>query len=153
MPGGCAAMSKSLGKVAQLARLEERHAAESARSQRGALGDAQGRLEQLQTFRQEYEQRLAALAGDGMDARLLSDYRSFLLRLNEAIGLQSQQVQQRRDQLSARQSELREKSARRESVDTVLERHRLLQARGDGRREQRLQDEASSRRHEDDPGA
>ena len=57
-------MSESLGKVAQLARLEEQHAAKSARSQRGALGDAQARLEQLQTFRREYEGRLAGLAGD-----------------------------------------------------------------------------------------
>ena len=143
-------MSESLGKVAQLARLEEQHAAESARSQRGALGDAQARLEQLQTFRREYEGRLAGLAGDGIDARQLRDYRAFLLRLNEAISQQSQQVAHQRDRLSERQNVLQEKSARRESVDTLRERHRLAEARGAGRQEQRLQDEASIRQHRGD---
>jgi len=140
-------MSDSLSKVAQLARRDEQRAAESARSQRGALGDAQARLEQLQTFRREYEGRLSRLVGDGMDARQLRDYRAFLLRLNEAISQQSRQVTQQRDQLSARQNVLQEKSARRESVDTLQKRHRRAEERGAGRREQRLQDEASIRQY------
>lgn len=146
-------MSERLGKVAQLARRDEQRAAESARSQRDALGDAQAKLEQLQTFRREYEGRLSHLVGDGMDARQLRDYRAFLLRLNEAISQQSRQVTQQRDQLSARQNVLQEKSARRESVDTLQERHRRSEARDAGRREQRLQDEASIRQHPGDSTA
>lgn len=140
-------MKASLGKVAELARLEEQHAAESARSQRGAVGSAQAQLEQLERFKQDYEQRLAAMGGAGMDPRLLSDYRSFLLRLNEAIGLQSQQVAQQREQLGERQSALRQKSVRRESVDTLIARHRAVEEQDAQRREQRLQDEGSSQRH------
>jgi flagellar FliJ protein len=143
---------EGLDAVAQLARLREQQAAEATTTQRTVLASEEGRLYQLQSFREEYEARLTSQAGEGIDARTLRDYRNFLLKLNEAIALQVQRVAEQNKTLGERRQELRRQSGRRESVDGLIERQRDEQRRDADRREQRIQDEASTQRHQSGEG-
>ncbi len=136
-----------LDKVALLARSRETAAATALQRQQQELQSSNSRLEQLQTFKSEYEARLHAMSSSGMDARQLADYRRFLAGLNDAIRLQGDEV----DRSQARVDESRETfidtSLRRGNVDELIGRSRVAQALDDARREQRLADDDSLSRH------
>ncbi len=136
-----------LDKVALLARSRETAAASALQRQQQELQSSNSRLEQLQTFKNEYEARLHAMSSSGMDARQLADYRRFLAGLNDAIRLQGDEV----DRSQARVDESREtfvdRSLRRGNVDELIGRSRVAQALDDARREQRLADDDSLSRH------
>ncbi len=136
-----------LDKVALLARSRETAAASALQRQQQELQSSNSRLEQLQTFKSEYEARLQAMSSSGMDARQLADYRRFLAGLNDAIRLQGDEV----DRSQARVDESREafvdRSLRRGNVDELIGRSRVAQALDDARREQRLADDDSLSRH------
>ncbi len=55
--------------------------------------DAQSRLDQLCSFRDEYRNRLASALAQGLSADRLRDYQAFLLKLERAIDTQTAEVQ------------------------------------------------------------
>jgi flagellar FliJ protein len=139
-----------LDKVALLARSQENRAAVSLQKSQQSLEQSTARLSQLEQFRQEYEQRLEAMAREGIDARQLADYRRFLRNLNEAINLQGKEITQSEENLQTSREEYRDRSLRRGSVDELISRGRAALILEEGRREQRLSDESSLQRHEPD---
>ena len=136
-----------LGKVAFAAQTEENRAAAAHRNDQRALDRSEQRLNQLQAFRLEYEQRLERMTSEGIDARQLADYRRFLSNLNAAIERQGQEVQRGQSAVDDSREALLQRAMRRDSLDQLLERARVTQHRENERREQKLIDETSLQRH------
>ena len=137
-----------LDKVALLARNDESRAAGAFAQQRQVLEQSTARRAQLTNFKSEYEQRLQALARDGMDARRLADYRLFLGRLDEALATLETEIGRQRQSLDASRDALAEHSIKRSSVDELISRGRATLAYEERRAEQRQSDENSLRRFE-----
>ena len=139
-----------LDKVALLARSRESEAASGLHRSQQAFNQSSAKLSQLEQFKHEYEQRLAALASEGMDARQLADYRRFLGKLSSAISQQDQEVSRSGSELASSRDTLVDRSVKRSSVDELINRGRAELALRDSKREQRAADESSLRRHTQD---
>lgn len=139
-----------LDKVALVARSRESSAANALQRQQQELQTSSSRLEQLQTFKNEYEARLQAMSSSGMDARQLADYRRFLAGLNDAIRVQGDEVDRGQERVDASRETFIDRSLHRGNVDELIGRSRVAQALDDARREQRLADDDSLTRHRDD---
>jgi flagellar FliJ protein len=87
------------------------------------------------------------MAGAGMDARQLADYRRFLASLNDAIARQGDEVARSESGVTESRDALQERSLRRDTVDQLVERTRAALLKADERREQRLSDESSLQQH------
>mgnify|MGYP003109664296 FL=1 len=135
-----------LDKVALLARSRENEAANALQRDKQALVDSNQRLEQLKGFKEEYELRLQTLAGSGIDARRLADYRRFLAGLNDAINVQDQEVGRGQERVQTSQEEFVDKSLRRGNVDELIGRSRAARAVEEARREQKAVDEGIAAR-------
>jgi len=136
-----------LDKVALLARSKESAAASALHREQQNLQTSNSRLEQLETFKSEYETRLAAISEAGMDARQLADYRRFLSGLNDAIKMQSVEVDRGQQRVDASREEYVDRSLRRGNVDELIGRSRAALAVDEARKEQRLADESSMVRY------
>ena len=139
---------KQLDKVALVARAEQNRAAQKHQRGQEQLSASQQRLGQLEQFRAEYESRLESLAGSGIDARQLADYRRFLASLNDAISRQGEEVSRSESTLRDSRDELQERSRRRDSVDQLVERTRAALLKEGERREQRRNDDSSLEQHQ-----
>lgn len=137
----------ALDKVAVLARSNENRAAGDLQQQRQVVAESSSRLAQLETFKQEYEERLDALSRQGMDARQLAGYRQFLANLNEAIGMQTQQLSRGEEALESCRETFVGHNQRRSSVEELVSRGRAELMRAEARQEQRQSDESSLGRH------
>lgn len=135
-----------LDKVALVARTEESRAAGTLQRSQQAHDQSAAKLSQLEQFKQEYEQRLQAMASTGMDARQLVDYRRFLHNLNDAINLQDQEINRTEVELESSREALVDRSLRRSSVDELITRGRLNLLREGDKSEQKQSDEASLQR-------
>lgn len=140
-----------LDKVALLARSQESKAASSLQRSQQVLDASSARLAQLETFRKEYEERLAQMSESGIDARQLADYRRFLANLNDAIRRQGDEVSRGEGEVRASRDFFVDRSLRRSSVDELISRGRAHEAREDDRREQRRTDESTMARYRLDP--
>lgn len=136
-----------LDKVALLARSRETAAATDLHRRQRDLHSSSARLEQLLSFKSEYEERLGALARSGIDARQLAGYRRFLGSLNDAIRAQGEDVDRSRDRVDASRDAYVDRSLRRGSVDELISRGRAALAAADARREQRASDESALARY------
>jgi flagellar FliJ protein len=139
-----------LDKVAMLARSQESRAAGALQKNQQSLEVSNARLSQLEQFKREYEQRLDAMAREGIDARRLADYRRFLLSLNDAINTQGREITRGEQAVQSSRDEFRDRSLRRGSVDELISRGRATLVLEESRREQRLSDEGSLQRHDAD---
>ena len=100
----------------------------------------------MKGFKEEYELRLQTLAGSGIDARRLADYRRFLAGLNDAINVQDQEVGRGQERVQTSQEEFVDKSLRRGNVDELIGRSRAARAVEEARREQKAVDEGIAAR-------
>ena len=132
-----------LDKVALLARSKESAAATALHREQQSLQSSNDRLQQLESFKSEYETRLNAISKSGMDARQLADYRRFLAGINDAIQLQGQEVARGEERVQAGRDAFVDKSLRRGNVDELIGRSRAALAVDEARKEQRLTDESS----------
>jgi flagellar FliJ protein len=130
-----------LDKVALLARSKETAAASALHRQQAQLQSSSHRLEQLESFKAEYELKLESLARTGMDARQLVAYRRFLAGLNDAIRLQGEEVDRSQERVEASRETFVDHSLRRGNVDELIGRSRAARAAEEARREQRATDE------------
>lgn len=139
---------EKLGKVAMVARKDETRAAGTLHQHQRMLRESTARLEQVRSFKAEYGQRLDALAGNGIDARRLADYRRFLGKLNEALQMLETQINSNERDVKTSRDAFVDRSARRGSVDELISRGRAALAEEERRAEQRQSDEISLQRHQ-----
>jgi len=120
-----------------------------------ALGDARSRvavqvekLQQLVSYRGEYETMVTQEGGQGISASRLQGYHQFLNRLTAAITQQEEQVELARQQEQTAQARWFEQRGAVKSMDTLIERNVTQERRDDDKREQKALDEqAQQLRH------
>lgn len=118
--------------------------ARQARAEK-ALAAAQAQQAQLHDYRTEYENRWGAQFRKGVTMTLMQCYQDFVARLHGAVDLQGQQVQRLTHEFERMRNETLAAELRVASVKKLIERRETTMARQAERRDQKSQDEMSSR--------
>jgi len=108
---------------------------------------AKSRLQLLEQYREEYNQRFREASQGGLSPQAWRNYQEFLARIDEAIQQQTQVVYGAERHTAAGQEQWREQNKRLKAIDTLSQRHRSAQALAEGRQEQKHLDELTSRRY------
>jgi flagellar protein FliJ len=108
------------------------------------VSDLERKLQQLQTYRDEYTKN-SAQSGSAMDAVKLQNYRSFLDRLGDALRQQQKLLELARAEYEKKRADWSEKRVEAESLGRVVERFRKDERRAVDQREQREGDDAAMR--------
>jgi flagellar FliJ protein len=111
-----------------------------------ALQAAQGQLQELTTYRAEYEQRYAAQFARGASGiDIVRCYQGFMQRLAQAIAQQTRVVEHGEARLEATREPLRRHELQVASMRKLIERRGEERQREEQQREQRQSDEAAAR--------
>lgn len=109
--------------------------------------DAAGqRLDELVEYRGEYRLRYTGSGAKGMDIHLLRDYQMFMIKLDEAIHQQEQEVLRCRANWQSGHAKWLELRQKVQAYETLESRHRLSENRRLEKIEQRQSDETSALR-------
>ena len=106
---------------------------------------AREQCRQLVAYRGEYEARWSAQFNQGGTMDILICYRSFMQRLDQAVAVQTRQVELAERQVAQARRELLECERRVASVRKLLERRRAELAQAGRQREQKHSDEQAQR--------
>lgn len=112
--------------------------------------DAKAKLQLLENYRAEYIQRFQAAAQAGISPQQWANYQDFTGKLDEAVGQQRKIVETSSHRTSEGQQRWRDQRNRVNAFDTLSEKHETLQRYQDGRNEQKISDELTSRKYRDD---
>ena len=107
---------------------------------------AEAKLEMLQQYRKDYQQKLQAAESSGMELQDIRNFQDFIYRLDDAILKQSAAVEQTKTSVEMGRSELFETQRRMKSFDTLEQRHIETEKKLEAKAEQRIQDEHNGRR-------
>jgi flagellar FliJ protein len=108
---------------------------------------AKSRLQLLEQYRDEYVQRLREATEQGITYLTLRNYQNFLSRIEEAITQQSLAVRQSEQSTAAGQEHWKSENRRLKALDTLSLRHDARERYKEGKQDQKLQDEFSSRKY------
>jgi flagellar FliJ protein len=107
---------------------------------------AQSKLEMLQQYRRDYQEKLQLAQKNGMELHDLRNFQDFLYRLDDAIAQQNAVVNQTQAYVQKGRSELSETQRRVKSFDTLAVRHTETVRKQEAKIEQKMQDEHTGRR-------
>jgi len=107
---------------------------------------AQAKLEMLQQYRRDYQEKLKTAEGNGMELQDIRNFQDFIYRLDDAIIQQSAAVEQAQISVHVGRSELSETQRRMKSFDTLAQRHAESEKKLEAKIEQKIQDEHNGRR-------
>lgn len=110
--------------------------------------EASARLTLLQQYREEYHGRFVAAARGGIGRDALSNYQTFLNRLDDAIAQAQLMVTQSKQRTAMGQQEWIDKRGRVQAFDTLSQRHQSREQGIENRKEQKLLDEHAARKHQ-----
>jgi len=117
-------MKKSM-RIQPLKNLASRHEQQAARvlgQSRSQLGQQLNRLQELFSYREDYQQRFRREAENGIAGAQLQAYQSFIQQLDEAINQQRTQVEQAEKNCSTVTSAWRETHVRTQVLDKTIQR-------------------------------
>jgi flagellar FliJ protein len=138
MMAGRPKRSERMGRVADLAREDERSAALKLADARREVDDTRGRLAELRRYQGDYAARAAA-----GDIASLRNHRAFLARLTASIESETARLHQIEKHYSERRETWLGERARAKALRKVAEKHRAAEVRSVARHESREQDERS----------
>jgi len=122
---------------------------ESATRKLGQLNkqehETQSKLEVLQQYRKDYQDRLQAASQQGMDPALLRNFQEFIYKLDAAIAQQSKAVEQSKLSTQAGRGDFSNTQRKLKSFDTLQQRHAEEQHKIEAKQEQRAMDEHTGR--------
>ncbi|MFA5677508.1 MAG: flagellar export protein FliJ [Pseudomonas sp.] len=95
----------------------------------------------LESYRNEYRERLHEQMRSGMDSLRLQDYQGFLVSLDNAIIQAGSAMGEQRQRVTLRQQQWQQEQRRLTSYDTLAQRRNAERRREEARREQRDNDE------------
>lgn len=128
-----------------MAEKAEREAALQLGRAQGMLGQAQGKLADLENYLQGYQQQWISEGQRGVSGQWLMNYQRFLSQLDVAIAQQQQAVTWHRSNLDKMREVWQQRYARLEGLRKLVQRY-LDEARlAEDKREQKLLDELSQR--------
>lgn len=137
--------SQRLEPLAKLAKDDEHGAARVMSECLQRLDVQRARLDDLRSYRQDYDNKLHATGRTGMEAGALQRYRAFLAKLDEVIALQEQVVARLQEEYDQKSSLWSNARARHKSLDKAVAHHRSQEAARHERREQQQNDERAQR--------
>lgn len=108
---------------------------------------AKSRLQLLEQYREEYNQRFREAVQGGLSPLAWRNYQEFIARIDDAIRQQGMVVAGAANHTASGQEQWREQNKKLKAVDALSQRYQTAEIRQEGRREQKLQDEFSSRRY------
>ena len=138
--------SQRLKPLAKLAKDDEHSAARVMSECQRRLDAQRARLDDLMTYRQEYDNKLYTTGRSGMEVAALQRYRTFLARLDEVIAMQAEVVERVQEEYDQKNSVWSDARARHKSLDKAVAHHRSREAARHERREQQQNDERAQTR-------
>ena len=108
---------------------------------------AKSRLQMLEQYRNEYAEKLRAATSQGITQLSLRNYQEFMARIDEAIMQQSIAVKNSEHCTATGKSHWKEQNKRLKAIDTLSQRHDARERYREGKQEQKLLDEFTSRRY------
>lgn len=108
---------------------------------------AETKLEQLKGYLEEYRQRLQQQTQSGFSIAQWRDYQAFIAKLENAIKLQTEEVERCRLRWELGQREWQEREREVKAYQTLQTRHEEAERKQEERQDQRLQDEFASQAH------
>jgi flagellar FliJ protein len=137
--------SKRLKPVQRFVHSKEQKAARMMGQAKKSLQQEEAKLQQLKQYHQEYLQRFQQMAGAGMGATQLQEYRAFLAKLDEAIKQQQEVVTASAVNHSSSKNVWKKKHSRTQALNKAVERFRHQEQKSADRQEQKENDEHSQR--------
>lgn len=108
---------------------------------------AKSRLQMLEDYRAEYADKMREACKQGLTPQALLNYQDFLGRIDEAIGQQTSAVRNSEQNTAAGQEHWKSQNKRLKAIDTLSQRHDARERIREGKQEQKIQDEFSSRKY------
>ncbi|MCB4360881.1 flagellar export protein FliJ [Quatrionicoccus australiensis] len=105
------------------------------------------RLQMLEEYRAEYAQRMSEATAQGITRLVLHNYQDFLARIDQAIEQQRLTVVDSENSTKAGQEHWKNQNKQLKAIDTLSLRHDARERYREGKQEQKLQDEFSSRKY------
>lgn len=105
------------------------------------------RLQMLEDYRAEYAQRMSEATAQGVTRLVLHNYQDFLARIDQAIEQQRLTLTDSENSTKAGQEHWKNQNKQLKAIDTLSLRHDARERYKEGKQEQKLQDEFSSRKY------
>lgn len=137
--------AQRLAPVQDVAENTERRLAQSLAALERRVSEAEGKLQELTRYRDEYDQQFAQRAAGGIGVTELRDYQAFLARLTEAARQQQAVVQRIRADRDAERLRWQDAAKRAKALDHAVAQWHVEERRVADRREQHDTDERAQR--------
>lgn len=132
--------SKRLLKIASLIEHQERQAAEGVGEAKNIVDERSSRLNELESYRDEYIANFQSKVGGTLNVNQLNDYRAFTARLNSAVEQQGQLLKQSRNSLEEKKRAWFVIRNKYQSIEKVAEQSRDAEQLDANRQEQKESD-------------
>lgn len=110
--------------------------------------NAKSRLELLEQYREEYNQRFRESQQGGLTPLAWRNFQDFMARIDVAIEQQKQIVTNAARDTATGQTHWQEQNKRLKAIDTLSERHQCAERLREGKRDQKQQDEFAARKRD-----
>jgi flagellar FliJ protein len=131
-------MAKGLALVIELAKGKQQEAGELLASAQAQLARAEEQLQQLSSYRAEYQQRFQQNSGRGVSIHSLLDGQQFMQQLDKAISAQADEVFHKENLVAQARSTWQDAARYRQSLEQYHEQQLREAAQKREKREQRL---------------
>ena len=109
--------------------------------------DAKAKLQLLENYRAEYVERFQEAAKSGISPQQWANYQDFTGKLDEAVAQQRKIVEASNGRTAAGQQHWLDQRNKVKAFDTLAVKHQHAQRYQDGRNEQKISDELTTRKH------
>lgn len=137
--------ARRIEPVQDLVEDAERRLAMSVAGFEKRVKEAETKLQELQSYRLEYQQQFSQRAGRGMGATDLRDYQAFLARLDDAIRQQQALMLRVQADRDVERQKWQKAAVKAKALDHVVDKWRAEERRAEDQREQRDSDERGQR--------
>lgn len=137
--------ARRIEPVQDLVEDAERRLAMSVAGFEKRVKEAETKLQELQSYRLEYQQQFSQRAGRGMGATDLRDYQAFLARLDDAIRQQQALMLRVQADRDVERQKWQKAAVKAKALDHVADKWRAEERRAEDQREQRDSDERGQR--------
>lgn len=108
--------------------------------------DAKARLQMLEQYRAEYAEKMCEASALGLTPIALRNYQDFLSRIDQAITQQAAVVKHSEVQTAHGQQHWKSQNKQLKAIDTLAVRHEARERHLEGKQEQKLLDEYTTRK-------
>ncbi len=137
--------SKRLQPVSRLAKDKEKKDSQSLAAARGELESQQKKLDELLSYKEEYLIDFNRRAQRGVNGAQISQYRQFIVRLDDAIDHQQKLVIQCKTKVQQSVQVWQESRGRAQALENVIDKAENEERKQQDKKEQRQADELAQR--------